>query len=50
MSHGAVSIGIKVLNQLEDPRTSKTFQRLGVLMFLTALRQIESVTKNILYI
>jgi len=47
---GAVGIRIEILNQLKDSGTSKALEGFGVGMFLTALRQIESVPKNILYI
>lgn len=48
--NGAVGVRIEILNQLKDSRTSKTLERRCGWMFLAALRQIESVTKNVLYI
>ncbi|VVQ04250.1 hypothetical protein PS918_04485 [Pseudomonas fluorescens] len=48
--NGTVGVRIEVLNQLKDPRTSKAPKRLCIRMLLAALCQIQSMTKNVLYI
>lgn len=46
--HGTVGIALVILDHLQHTRTTEAFERFGIRMFLSALRQVQRIAEGVL--